>query len=621
MTIIKKPFNTYIIEKQKQFLNACQNNNIDTMKKLMISEHSLDSDITTNTINIALASSLLSTNNQKNIIDYLNIVLIQKQFEEACQFHDLNLIKNILSHSETNRHIHITQLVRGYEKAISRFLGNPQSSEVEEYLKPLLVNYKNTFIQANQENNINYFKEHLPDYVDRQQINNHWSFYCEQFLQELYYFACQNGNVEIIEFLFESPDLVQKPKIDGDFYKALLIACEYNQIPIIHYLINHQPLAPFNRSLYSGLPLPVINTDTQIYFNNHEAFLSHCEHNLQNLFTKYTTIENFKNDFIVSLNHQSCSYFYKDSQNFIDQLSIQFCRSGNLEAVDFIMSHVESHCKYINIFSKHIEKFDNACYSGNLELVKILFQPPFNADNSYINQGIKSACQKGHIDVIDFIILNNTVYNSHLMIQEHLDTICRSGQATLLEHIITSPIYDKPLSSFVNSVPLPRTFPVNITSLESLLSSIQSEESICNILEILYIKHPKLLTHSTTEYNKLFFQALEYKELKTISFFIENPQIKHALSYTEVDIFSKICNKENYMPLLEYFLCNKIILKDEFISNYIGMIKDNRNDSPKISKLKEAISYAEKLFNIVSLNDKLQSMPIKKDVIYKKNKI
>ncbi|MEM3858158.1 MAG: ankyrin repeat domain-containing protein, partial [Candidatus Micrarchaeaceae archaeon] len=182
------------------------------------------------------------------------------------------------------------------------------------------------------------------------------------------YYACKNGNVEIIKLLIE--------KGDNNWNRALIGACKNGNIEIFNYIFRQAD-------------------KTKININ--DIFIASCCNNLQLVKLIHSNFPfNFNLDKAL---YKACKHGKIEIINFLLTLGkidlncglVGACKSGNLEIVKFLINNGADD------FSSLLY---HACHSKNIELIKYII----NINPKDLESGLIFACENNDVEMVKLLI-------------------------------------------------------------------------------------------------------------------------------------------------------------------------------------------------------------------------
>jgi len=348
---------------------------------------------------------------------------------------------------------------------------------------------------------------------------------CNKVDEEAYFLVCSNGDIEILELILQNSIKNNKLDIHINNEYALKIACKYNKLDVIDYLIK------FGEEY---------NNKFCIFTNNNEIIKIACEYSCidivkyllyycdtYNILIKfeheeYDILYNVSKNNSVELLKYLFDYFDIDniiSYNIYDSMFITACRCCNLEIIKYISNKFD-----INLCTNFEMYFSEACHTDKIDVVAFLlkqYSKGMKKETIYSIVYIifKTSCVRGNINILKFIIDYSTIhnYNLNVIFNGVFDTsstfieICDSGNIELVK--------------FITSI-------IPITYYESYI--IDAYNSVCSkghteIIE--YLLH--LMAENKIKCNDYYDDLLKNnKRSKLIELVLDNICTRKSISYT-----------------------------------------------------------------------------------------
>lgn len=136
-------------------------------------------------------------------------------------------------------------------------------------------------------------------------------------------------------------------------------------------------------------------------------------------------------------------YEYKEITNFYDfnEFTYDACRAGKLELVMYYLEikTYKNVCLYLCLCT--------SCYSGNLELIKIMLKKiEYKLDSKYLDICIQNVCESGNMKSVELILscAYFSCYKSHSKYDWnlYLRKACRGGNLEIVKLMITKGAFD-----------------------------------------------------------------------------------------------------------------------------------------------------------------------------------
>jgi len=295
---------------------------------------------------------------------------------------------------------------------------------------------------------------------------------CNKIDEEAYFLVCSNGDIEILELILQNSIKNNKLNIHTNNEYALKIACKYNKLDVLDYLIKFgelnknrfciylkqdellKLLCEYNNSIIFKYLLEYDNKYGKLFnfhLNNTDLLSWIIKSNNIELLKYMIEYIEFNNEFISEYTQQyifqiacSCNYldivkylYYKYTID-IYKYNIYFRDSCIIDKTDVIGFLLTCDDKHFSIYM-YITMLEMACYYGNINIVKFLItyshEKQLDYDITHYNELLfTNACKSGNIELIK-ILTTHLSYTSCIN-YEHLYYVYYSGKYDAIEYIL-----------------------------------------------------------------------------------------------------------------------------------------------------------------------------------------
>jgi len=364
---------------------------------------------------------------------------------------------------------------------------------------------------------------------------------CNKIDEDAYILVCSNGDIEILELIFNNIKYTNKLDIHGNYELGLRTACKNNNLHIMKYLINYGELN---------------NNRFNIYINNNEILNYSCKHN-------YIDIVRYIFEY---------SYEHKKQINFnntSDNIMYHACDSNNIELIEYIFNQ--------QLFDYNISQetynyiFKHACKTSSLEVVKYLFYNSKYAVDIYFRNGelFINACYRDKPDVIKFLLECHDQLNNNFDIYSIFNSISNKINKYIVQPIFGSNGYNKPTNNKCN-MKLIHDSMLNticnnghndmITFIVCYLNNIYNTQHILcgrtvafinacisdNIdLVKLFIENKYVDEYLNTKMNHILTESCKVGKYKTVKCLLDYSQQHNIYDINSTDLFIKSCRSGN----------------------------------------------------------------------------
>lgn len=296
----------------------------------------------------------------------------------------------------------------------------------------------------------------------------------------------------------------------------------------------------------------------------------------------------------------------------IDDLLVIATQYGQIKLAKFLLTDQKLPVK-ANIGYQQGYALITACYYGQLETIKFLLHSkeiPVNADiNAEDGKAFTGACSEGQLEVVKYILSLSNFNNAIHLCNQGLGYAAQNSNLSVVKYLLEESVYKDQIDiHYMNDVCLNWACTKgNIALITYLTTSPTLKEHIASI----------------NSYNKAVTIGINKRDFKVLDYFLNNDNLKVQADfhYEEDKNFTTVL-KNNYFPMLDYLILEQKITRTDNIKKMIEQNIVEENLCKLVPNIQEMSIYANKLFDMVQLNEKLHTTIENKDSINnKKNKI
>ena len=237
---------------------------------------------------------------------------------------------------------------------------------------------------------------------------------------EIVKIACKYNYIDIVKYIFEQYNGYKRTyTINNEYIQILYSACKSNNIELINYLIEYINCCKMSIKVFTNMFIIAMcycNTEIIKYlfdkFPNNIRQMKPLTYLInESTRDRLDTIKYFLEDIIIDRKY----YIPFFSNNICYNILCDACRYGYINITKYILNYSKKYnIKLDYDMNYECSTFNNACRSGNIELVKLLInitQPTYK----FIKYGLNKACICGNYEIviylIDLIKQKNIIFN------------------------------------------------------------------------------------------------------------------------------------------------------------------------------------------------------------------